>query len=95
MKQSVTKEQLNTLSDEGLLLLGKYCFSKGWCATNPIKNMPNGDGSFFELCEPSRLPSLSSGELLEFLVDKEYGSDWCDLLWQLVKIKIDNKVSVK
>ena len=67
MKQHITPKQLNELSEASLMKLAIYSWGKGWCVLNPIKNMPNGDGTFTKMVEPARVPLLSIGQMIEFL----------------------------
>lgn len=65
MRQHITTKQLKELTESQLL---KYAeVTKKYCTLSPIKNMPNGDGTFTDMVETARLPHLSIGQMIEFL----------------------------
>jgi hypothetical protein len=69
MKQNITVDQLNELSEKALFNYARYAYDKGWSTLDPIKNMPNGDGTFSPVVEPARICLPSIGQLIEFLDD--------------------------
>lgn len=69
MKQHITVEQLEELSEKGMFAYAYYCKDKGLCILDPIKEMPNEDRTTTPMVEPARLPLLSIGQMIEFLVD--------------------------
>lgn len=79
MKQQITREQLDELSEHALRKYADYAVIKELYITNPIKTMPNEDGTFTEMVEPARLRLMTIGMMIEFLGDTwfyELGKIW-------------------